>query len=138
MSLLQHWLLFLGTAIFVAGLLVGLIQDRLKNKRMALSAHLVGVQHGMVLWILPFLLPHTTLGAVAQTWLAALAVYGLYAIWLAMLLAAFWGASRALPMAGAGFQATPLRETIVQLLIITGALTSVLAFTLLLWGFWPL
>ncbi|MBI2383709.1 MAG: hydroxylaminobenzene mutase [Gammaproteobacteria bacterium] len=126
-------LLILGTVLFLGGLLVGAAVGAFRNRRMALSAHLVGVQHGMVLWILPVVAGYADLSAVQQYWFGGLAAYGLGAIWFAMLLAAVWGASRALPMAGAGYTAAPAQELTVQALILTGAAATIGAIGLLLY-----
>ena len=110
-------LLFHGTLLFFLGLLTGVAAPHLKNSRMGLSSHLVGVQHGIVLWavglITPQLAPNPGLHAV-MTWSLVL---GLYGLWLSMLLAAIWGASRSLPMAGKGFFASKGREGIVTALV---------------------
>lgn len=42
-------MLFAGTLLFLLGLLTGVAIALLRNKRMGLSAHPVGVQHGIVL-----------------------------------------------------------------------------------------
>jgi hydroxylaminobenzene mutase len=126
-------LLILGTVLFLLGLLTGLALPVFRNKRMGLSAHLVGVQHGMVLWalglIVPKLAPATP--ALHATMLWSL-VLGLYGLWLAMLLAAIWGASQALPMAGAGHSASRGREGIVAGLVYLPATGIVLGTVLLL------
>lgn len=126
-------LLILGTILFLLGLLTGLALPVFRNKRMGLSAHLVGVQHGMVLWalglIVPKLAPATP--ALHATMLWSL-VLGLYGLWLAMLLAAIWGASQALPMAGAGHSASRGREGIVAGLVYLPATGIVLGTVLLL------
>jgi hypothetical protein len=53
----------------------------------------------------------------AQLVVQLLAVLGLYAIFASLLLAAVWGTSRATPIAGAGHQASSLRETAVTVLL---------------------
>lgn len=126
-------LLILGTVLFLLGLLTGLALPVFRNKRMGLSAHLVGVQHGMVLWALGLIVPKLAPAAPAlhATMLWSL-VLGLYGLWLAMLLAAIWGASQALPMAGAGHSASRGREGIVAGLVYLPATGIVLGTVLLL------
>ncbi|MEA3181469.1 MAG: (hydroxyamino)benzene mutase [Gammaproteobacteria bacterium] len=48
--------------------------------------------------------------------------------------AAVWGTSRATPIAGAGHQASSLRETAVTVLLGGGSLAIVVAMALVLWG----
>jgi hydroxylaminobenzene mutase len=62
------------------------------------------------------------------------AVAGLYAIFFSLFLAALWGTSRATPIAGAGHQASAMRETVVTVLLTGGSLASVTAVSLVLWG----
>jgi (hydroxyamino)benzene mutase len=130
----SHHLLIHGMALFTLGLLNGIVIPFFKNKRMGLSAHLAGVQNGMVLLLFGFLWPRV---ALAETLLSAsywLSLYSMYAIWLGLLLAAIWGASRSTPIAGAGFQASLKQERVVQLLIVSGSLAIILASFALLWG----
>ncbi len=126
-------LLFHGTLLFLLGLLTGVLTPHLKNPRMGLSSHLVGVQHGIVLWVLgliaPKLAPAPTLDAL-MTWSLVL---GLYGLWLAMFLAALWGASRSLPMAGAGHSASQPREGIVSVLVYAPALLIIVGTVILLY-----
>lgn len=127
-------LLVLGTVLFLLGLLTGLAMPVFRNPRMGLSAHLVGVQHGMVLWALGLIVP--TLAPVSEVLHATMVwsfVTGLYGLWLAMLLAAVWGAGKALPMAGAGHQASRGREGLVAGLVYLPATGIVLGTVLLLW-----
>ena len=90
----SHYLLVNGMLLFILGLLNGLVIPFFKNPRMGLSAHLAGVQSGMVLLLFGFLWTHISL---PENILAAcywLSLYSMYAIWLALLLAAIWGSSR--------------------------------------------
>ncbi|MDP3856391.1 MAG: hypothetical protein Q8Q73_01370 [Stagnimonas sp.] len=126
-------LLVAGTVLFLLGLLTGLALPVLKNKRMGLSAHLVGVQHGMVLWALGLIVPQLAPAPAIDGWMVYSFLLGLYGLWLAMLLAAIWGASQALPMAGAGHRASAGRERIVAALVYLPATLIVLGTVLLLW-----
>lgn len=127
-------LLILGTGLFLLGLLTGLALPVFRNPRMGLSAHLVGVQHGMVLWILGLILPGLAPVSPALHGLMVWSlVIGLYGLWLSMLLAAIWGASQALPMAGAGHSASAGRERVVAALVYLPATLIVFGVGLLLW-----
>ena len=126
-------LLVAGTVLFLLGLLTGLALPVLKNKRMGLSAHLVGVQHGMVLWALGLIVPQLAPAPAVDGWMVYSFLLGLYGLWLAMLLAAIWGASQALPMAGAGHRASAGRERIVAALVYLPATLIVVGTVLLLW-----
>ncbi len=123
----SHSLLLLGTLLFLSGLLTGLTLPLLRNRRMGLSAHLVGVQHGMVLWVLGLIEPRLGKASPFDPPMFWAFVLGLYGLWLAMLLAAVWGASRALPMAGGDYTSTPRREALVKALVYGSATLVVLA-----------
>lgn len=129
-------MLFAGTLLFLLGLLTGVAMPLLRNKRMGLSAHLVGVQHGMVLWIVGLIQPRLTPAPTLDAWMSWTLALGLYGLWLAMLLAAIWGASRALLMAGAGFEASRAREGIVGALVYAPSLLIVTGAVLLLIRLW--
>ena len=130
----SHYLLVNGMLLFILGLLNGLVIPLFKNKRMGLSAHLAGVQSGMVLLLFGFLWAHLTLSETLLTASYWLSLYSMYAIWLALLLAAIWGSSRSTPIAGAGFQASKRQELIVQLLLVSGSVAIIAASGVLLWG----
>ena len=130
----SHYLLVNGMLLFILGLLNGLVIPLFKNKRMGLSAHLAGVQSGMVLLLFGFLWARLSLPEIflsASYWLS---LYSMYAIWLALLLAAIWGSSRSTPIAGAGFEASKQQELIVKLLLVSGSLAIIAASGALLWG----
>lgn len=52
---MQKLLFTIGLALFLIGLLTGLVIPALKNPRMALSSHLEGVLNGMFLVVLGLL-----------------------------------------------------------------------------------
>ncbi len=130
----SHYLLVNGMLLFILGLLNGLVIPFFKNKRMGLAAHLAGVQSGMVLLLFGFLWSHLSLPEILLSVSYWLSLYSMYAIWLALLLAAIWGASRSTPIAGAGFQASAKQELIVQLLLVSGSVAIIAASSALLWG----
>jgi hydroxylaminobenzene mutase len=131
---LSRELLIHGTVLFLLGLVNGLVVQRFLNPRMGLSSHLVAVQNGLVLWVLGLIWPQLRLTPPAQSLTAWCAIVGLYAIWLGLLLAGIWGASRATPIAGAGHSTTRGKERIVALLIIVGSLAILVATVLVLYG----
>ena len=109
-SSLSKMLLIHGTVLFILGLFNGLAVQRFRNPRMGLSAHLAAMQNGIVLWAFGLIWPHATLGPLSQTWIAMTSIVAMYAIWLALLLAALLGTSRSTPIAGAGHAASAPKE----------------------------
>lgn len=112
-------LLQLGIALFLIGLLTGLVIPRLSNPRMGLASHLEGVLNGMFLVALGLLWRKLNL---SNGWLAitfGLAVYGTFANWLATFLAAFWGAGKLMPIAGMSRQGSSAEEGAIRFLLTT-------------------
>jgi len=125
-------LCFAGLALFMLGLLNGLAIPRMKSPRLGLSAHLTGVQSGTFLIAVGLMWPRLALG---RTWSDVLA-NGLWVsldlIWLSLLLAGVFGAGRGLEIAGQGMTATPGRQRLVSVLLITGSLGCLVAIAALL------
>lgn len=123
-----------GTVLFLLSLLVGFAIPALANPRMGVSVHIAGLESGLTLWGLGLMWSRVALPVGAERAAEVLAVMGLYAVFVSLLLAALWGTSRATPIAGAGHQAAPSREMIVTLLLAGGSIASMVAVALVLWG----
>ena len=134
MNAIPQQLLIGGTVLFLVSLLLGFAIPALPNPRLGVSAHTTGLQSGLTLWALGLMWPTLALPPFMQRAAQILAIAGLFAIFASMTLAALWNASRALPIAGAGHQASPLREAIVTALIAGGSVASTIAVALVLWG----
>lgn len=130
----EHWLLVSGLFLFLLGLINGAFIQRFKNARMALSAHLTGVQNGMVLLIFGFLWPHITLEPLVLSVSFWFSIFSMYSIWLALFLAAVWGTSRSTPIAGAGYTATKTQEQTASFLLVAGSIAIILVTLALLYG----
>ena len=122
-----------GVVLFLLGLLTGLAIPALRSPRIGLSAHLTGVQSGTFLIACGLLWPRLSLGswsgAVGHTlWVS------LYAVWLSLLLAGFFGAGRGLPIAGQGITTTAMKQGVVSVLLIGGSLAVLVAVAAMLVG----
>lgn len=127
-------LLQLGIALFLLGLLTGFAIPKLKSPRMGLSGHLEGVMNGMFLVILGLLWELLDL---SEAWLTItfwLAIYGTFANWLAVLLAAIWGAGSMMVVAGQGHQASAGREGVVRFFLVTVSLAMVAVCAIIIVG----
>ena len=127
-------LIFWGAVLFLVGLLQGVLIPGFENPRMALSAHLAAVQGGMVLMIFGVIWSLVLLG---PRWLKAAhisAVASMYLIWSAITLAALLGASKALPIAGKGYAASPMQELVVQAIVLGGGMLGIVSSILLVTG----
>ena len=127
-------LLIHGTILFLLGLFNGAIVSAFTNPRMGLSAHLAGVQNGIVLWAFGLFWLRLKLSRRSEIMTYWTAPYGMYGIWLGLLLAAAWGANNSTPIAGAGYHATPLQEGTVSFFILTGSLAIIIATVFVLAG----
>jgi hydroxylaminobenzene mutase len=134
MNPIPQQLLIFGTVLFLLSLLIGFAMPAFANPRMGVSAHLAGIQSGMTLWVLGLMWQRVALPAGAERATELIAVMGLYAIFASLVLAAWWGTSYATPIAGASHQASPLREVVVTILLMSGSLASLVAVVLVLWG----
>jgi hydroxylaminobenzene mutase len=134
MMTIQRKLLIFGTALFLLGLFNGVVIQTFYNPRMGLSAHLAAVQNALVLWALGLMWSHVSLSKRMESLTAWASIYGMYAIWLGLVLAGVFGASKSLPIAGAGFVASASVEVAVQILVYSGSLASIVGTALLLAG----
>lgn len=132
---MQTLLFTLGLVLFLIGLLTGLVVPALKNPRMGLSGHLQGVLNGMFLVLLGLLWPHIELPKVLGISAVALIVYSAYANWLAVLLAAAWGAGRRFaPIAAGDHTASAIKEGFVSFLLVSLSLTIVVGVGIIIFG----
>jgi hydroxylaminobenzene mutase len=132
-SIPQQFLIW-GTVLFLLSLLIGVAIPALPNPRMGVSVHTTGLESALALWAMGLMWQYVALSPGAERVTQVLAIAGLYAIFASMLLAALWRASRSLPIAGAGHQASPIREMAVTVLLAGGSLAITVATCLLLWG----
>lgn len=123
-----------GILLFLLGLVTGALVPVFTNPRMGLSAHLAGVQSGIVLVLFGFLWPHLALSTRQAGGVFWSALYGLYAIWIGLLLAAALGTSQAAPIAGAGFESSAWQEGLVYVFIGSGSVAILVATVGILYG----
>ena len=127
-------LIFLGMLLFLIGLLQGALIPHFHNPRMALSAHLAAVQSGMAMAIVGLIWKLVRLGKSLLKVAYFTNIAGIYTVWIAISLAAALGASRALPIAGHGFAASPINETLVEALVTLGAVITTVSALLVVAG----
>lgn len=129
----SDWLLFLGVLLFLFGLLIGLVIPMMANPRMGLTAHLEGVMNGMFLVILGLIWNRLV---VNDNWLSYtfwLTLYGSFANFVAVTLAAITGAGKMMPIAG-GKEGTTLVEGLISFLLISLALAMIFVCVVVLTG----
>jgi len=112
-------MLFLGILLFFLGLIVGLLAPALANPRMGLSSHIEGVLNGMFLILLGLIWPKVDL---SDRWLRItfwLAVYGTFANWFGILIAAIFNAGKMLGIAANGKEGPAIAEGVVTFSLIS-------------------
>lgn len=132
-QLLSKKLLFFGMLLFFLGLAVGLFIPSMNNPRMGLASHLEGVMNGLFLLILGLIWQKLVL---TQKWLSLtywLALYGSFANFLAVLIAALTGSGKMMPLAG-GQEGPKVIETLVSFLLISLSLALLTVCMLVLIG----
>lgn len=126
-------LMFLGILLFLLGLLIGLFIPVMTNPRMGLTAHLEGVMNGMFLVILG-LIWHKLI--ITERWLSYtfwLTIYGSFANFVAVTIAAITGAGEMMPIAG-GKKGTIFIEGLISFLLVTLTVAIVFVCVVVLIG----
>ncbi|WP_046005572.1 hypothetical protein [Pseudoalteromonas rubra] len=131
-------LIFIGIAFFLVGLIQGALIPAVKNSRMALSGHLTAVQCGMAVALFGVIWSLVELSFFLELFAAFGSAFGFILIWLGITIASVTGASKALPIAGAGFSANLTTEITVKIMVSSGSLLSLIACTVLVFGLLPI
>ena len=123
-----------GMALFLLGLVTGLVEANFQNPRMGLAAHLEGVMNGTFLVALAAIWPNVKLSVRQATMVFWSVLYGTYANWAVTTLAALLGAAALSPITGAGHSALPWQETLVTVGFVTVGVAIIAASLMVLWG----
>jgi hydroxylaminobenzene mutase len=124
----------LGLVLFLAGLVTGFAVPFYTNPRMGISSHLEGILNGMFLMLAGVVWPRLRMHRMLLSTALWLAVYGTFANWLATLLAAWWGAGAAMPIAAEGHSGTPGQEMLITFFLLSLSAAMIITVLLLLWG----
>ena len=127
-------LLWHGMALFLIGLLTGLVQQHFANIRMALAAHLEGVMNGTFLLAVGAIWGEVRLSPRASTVTYWTLVGGTYGNWAVTTIAAIFGTAALSPITGAGHGGTLWQEVLVTGGFVTIGFAIIAASVLLLWG----
>ena len=127
-------LIILGAVLFFIGLLQGLLIPVLVNPRMALSGHTAALQSGMALMILGILWSLLHLQPLAEKIAYYANIIGIYLLWMGIILAAALGAGETLAITGRGFQASPMIELNIQIIMTLGAGLGIIGMFLVVIG----
>jgi hydroxylaminobenzene mutase len=127
-------LMFHGIALFLLGLLTGLVEQRFANPRMGLSAHLEGLMNGTFLLALGAAWNEARLSARAARAAFVSALYGSYANWAVTTLAAVFGTVSMTPLTG-GKNAVQWQEFLVTAGFVSVGIAMLAATVILLYGY---
>jgi (hydroxyamino)benzene mutase len=127
-------LLWHGMALFLIGLLTGLVQQHFANIRMALAAHLEGVMNGTFLLAVGAIWSEVRLSPRASTVTYWTLVGGTYGNWAVTTIAAMLGTAALSPITGAGHGGTQWQEALVTGGFVAIGFAIIAASVLLLWG----
>jgi hydroxylaminobenzene mutase len=127
-------LLWHGMALFLLGLLTGLIEQHFTNVRMGLAAHLEGVMNGTFLLALGAVWNELDLTKGVKAAAYWIFLGGTYGNWLVTTLAAVLGTAALSPITAAGHGASALQETLVTLGFVAIGIAIVTGTSLALWG----
>jgi hydroxylaminobenzene mutase len=121
-------------ALFLLGLVTGLVEANFQNPRMGLAAHLEGVMNGTFLVALAAIWSNVKLSVRQQMMVLWGVLYGTYANWAVTTLAAVLGTAALSPITGAGHSAQPWQETLVTVGFVTVGVAIIAASLMVLSG----
>jgi (hydroxyamino)benzene mutase len=127
-------LLWHGMFLFLLGLLTGFVEQKFRNPRMGLAAHLEGVMNGTFVVALGAIWTEVRLSPKLKAAAYWTALYGTYANWAVTTLAAVLGTAALSPITGAGHSAQPWQESLVTFGFLTVGVAIVACSIFVLWG----
>ena len=123
-----------GFVLILLSLVGGLLLPAMSIPRLGLSAHTIGLLSGVLLIVLGAIWPVFRLSVRQLRVMYWSWVYSSYANWLGCLVGAFTGAGKMTPLASSGAEAGAVAETVVAALLISVAVTALMAVVLSLVG----
>jgi hydroxylaminobenzene mutase len=127
-------LLWHGAALFLIGLLTGLVEQHFTNVRMGLAAHLEGVMNGTFLLAVGAIWNEVWLSVQMKAVAYWALLIGTYGNWFVTTSAAVLGTAALSPITAVGHEAAPWKEAIITAGFMIIGLAIILAVVLLLLG----
>lgn len=124
-----------GLLLSLLGLFSGLLVGAMAAPRVGLAAHLAAVTNGVLLIAIGAIWDRIDLSDRLLQMAAALLLYGTFANWGSVQLAAFWGAGGLLPIANPAPVASAWQEAVVSAGLLSLSLAMIAGLSLILWGF---
>lgn len=116
-----------GFLLFTLGLAIGAALPRFRNPRMGLSAHTTAVQAGTALIAFGLFWPQFEIASWAAMPLAISLIASFAILIVSLVVAASFGASKAVPIAGEGLSSSKARERTVSILALGSSAWMLLA-----------
>ena len=123
-----------GAVLFLFGLLTGFVVPIFVNPRMGLASHLEGIMNGTFLIALGAAWSYVKLSPKIATISYWCILYGTFANWAFVSLAAILGTSEMTPIAGDGYSGSVIHEQIVTLGLVSVGLTMVIGLAIVVYG----
>jgi hydroxylaminobenzene mutase len=120
--------------LFLLGLLTGFVEQKFKNPRMGLAAHLEGLMNGTFLVVLGAAWTEVRLSLRMEAVAYWSALYGTYANWVVTTLAAIFGTAALSPITAAGYSAQPWQEGVVTFGFMSVGIVIIATCILVLYG----
>lgn len=127
-------LLFAGFLLFLLGLITGLIVPAFANPRLGVSSHIEGVLNGIFLIVLGLVWHQLALSDKALKTTYWLALYGTFANWFGILVAAVFNAGKMLGVMAGGQEGHPVAEAVVAFFLVTLSIAMVVIGVMVLVG----
>jgi hydroxylaminobenzene mutase len=129
--LLRH-----GLLLFFLALVTGFAVPEMVNPRAGVAGHVEGLMNGMFLVVVGLAWPALRLSERAGRVVSWLLTFGTYANWAATTASGVLGTSKGTPVAGAGFQGSPLAESAVFGVLVLVGLSMTAACAVLVSRAW--
>ena len=135
MDNMRRRLFWHGMLLFTLGLVTGLVEQKLKNPRMGLAAHLEGLMNGTFLIAVGAAWREARLSPFMARAAFGLALYGGYANWATTVIAALLGTAAMTPLTSGTFKADAWQEMLVVCGFVSVGLAMLVASGILTWSF---
>ena len=126
-----------GFVLLCFALATGFVIPSFTNPKMALAAHVTGVLNALLLVTVGFVWHLLVLSPRLERLTRYLFLGATYANWGGSCLAAAWGTSRMTPLSSAGHSAVAWKETVVQLVQVSVALSVLTGAILVVYALRP-
>jgi (hydroxyamino)benzene mutase len=128
-------MLQIGVALLLLVSLEGFAIPHLAAPHLGVSAHKLGGLQSVLMLALGLVWPRLNLGAATSRIAFWFLIYAAFAILIAFVMGAVWGAgNETMPLAAGAAHGNALQEAAIRVVAYSSAPTGLISFTLILWG----